>query len=97
MTSFLIWVPLMVASIFLLITLAKLNSKASKLDRQLNRLDKLRTDFESIPRTVTLKAMAETIPNLDGALKARRDYKQERTKKREAKQRRLISRLKSRS
>ena len=97
MTSFLIWIPLMVASIFLLVTLAKLNSKASKLDRQLNRLDKLRTNFESIPRTVTLKAMPETIPNLDSALKARRDFKQERTKKREAKQRRLISRLKSRS
>lgn len=97
MISLLIWTPLLLSSIFLLVTLAKLNSKASKLDRQLNRLDKLRTNFESIPRTVTLKAMPETIPNLDSALKARREYKEARTKKREAKQRRLVTRLKSRS
>ena len=91
----LIWLPLVAASVFFLSSLIDLGGKSAKLSRQLNRLEKLRAQFKPNSRIVTLKAHSAELPDLKKALDDRKVLLKSRSKKREAKQRRLVSRLKN--
>ena len=95
MTQSLIWFPLVGASIFFLSSLIMLGTKAKKLNRQLARTEKYRKAFEATPRLVTLKVSNGKLPDLKSVLTERKTLLNARLKKREDKQRRLLSRLKN--
>lgn len=90
-----IWIPLVLASAYFIWRLAMLASKGDKLERQLNRLEKMRSDFESNRKTFNEKPKNPEVPNLGQALQQRKNFLDHRSEKQRAKQRRLIKNLKS--
>ena len=90
-----IWIPLALASAYLIWRLAQLASMGEKLDRQLNRLEKMRSEFESNRKTFSEKPNNPGVPNLRKALQQRKNFLDRRSEKRREKQRRLIKNLKS--
>lgn len=97
MSSIIIWIPLGVSLAVLIIVVAGLRTKSTKLNRQLERVDRYRANFEN--RSVPKQTMEspDQIPSIGEALAQRDDFLRKRTKKRADKQRRLVARLKSRS
>lgn len=95
MMQWLIWLPLVGTSIFFLSSLIRLGAKAKKLNRHLARTEKYRKAFEATPRLVTLKVSNGKLPDLKSVLTERKTLLSARLKKREDKQRRLLSRLKN--
>jgi hypothetical protein len=95
MMQWLIWLPLVGTSIFFLSSMIRLGAKAKKLNRQLARTEKYRKAFEATPRLVTLKVSNGKLPDLKSVLTERKALLKARLKKREDKQRRLLSRLKN--
>ncbi|MEY4451738.1 MAG: hypothetical protein RLZZ380_859 [Actinomycetota bacterium] len=97
MSSLIAWIPLAVSLLVLLGALASLRTKGLKLQRQLERTERYRENFES--RTIPVKTIVgvEQIPTMGEALAQRGAFLNKRTKKRADKQRRLVARLKSRS
>jgi hypothetical protein len=95
MMQWLIWLPLVGTSIFFLSSLIRLGAKAKKLNRQLARTEKYRKAFEATPRLVTLKVSNGKLPDLKSVLTERKALLKARLKKREDKQRRLLSKLKN--
>ena len=97
MNSLIIWIPLTVSLVVLVIVAAGLRTKSAKLNRQLERAQRYRSNFESrtVPKPVV--DSADQIPTMSEAKAQRDNFLKKRTKKRADKQRRLVSRLKSRS
>ena len=97
MSSLIAWIPLAVSLLVLLAAVASLRTKGLKLQRQLERTERYRANFEG--RTIQVKAIVgvDEIPTMGEALAQRSAFLNKRTKKRADKQRRLVARLKSRS
>ena len=97
MSSIIIWIPLGVSLAVLIIVVAGLRTKSTKLNRQLERVDRFRANFENriVPKRVVERT--DQIPTMADAMDKREDFLKKRAKKRADKQRRLVSRLKSRS
>jgi hypothetical protein len=87
----LIWIPLAIASSFFLWHLAALAGKGEKMNHQMARLKRFRSDFEANRAHFVLQKKSE-IPDLTEALMGRKNFLDSRAKKRAAKQRRLIER-----
>lgn len=97
MSSIIIWIPLAVSLAVLIVVVAGLRTKSTKLNRQLERVDRYRENFENriVPKQVV--DLSDQIPTMGDAMDKREDFLKKRAKKRADKQRRLVSRLKSRS
>lgn len=90
-----IWIPLALAVVYFIWRLGQLASKGEKLDRQLNRLEKMRSEFESSRKTFNERPKNPGVPKLGQALQQRKNFLDRRSEKHRAKQRRLIKNLKS--
>jgi hypothetical protein len=88
----LIWIPLATASSFFLWHLAALAGKGEKMNHQMARLKRFRSEFEANRAHFVLQKNSE-IPDLAEALKGRKNFLDSRAKKRAAKQRRLVERM----
>lgn len=95
MMEWLIWLPLVSASVFLLVALKNLGSTSAKLNRQLARTVRYRAEFDETPRATTPNDKPAALPDLKLVLLNRKALLKSRSKKREDKQRRLLSRLKN--
>jgi hypothetical protein len=95
MMGWLIWLPIVSASVFLLVAWINLGSKSANLNRQLARTVRYRDEFDETPRASTPNDMATALPELKLVLVNRKALLKARSKKRENKQRRLLSRLKN--
>lgn len=90
-----IWIPLALASAYLIWCLAMLASKGARLNRQVNRLERMRSEFEVNRKTFNDVPKNPGVPSLGQALQERKKFLDRRSEKHREKQRRLIKNLKS--
>jgi hypothetical protein len=88
-----IWLIPAAAGIFFLASLVYLASKSKGLDRQMEKYNRRQAKFiEGLPKPAPIETTAE-LPTLPAARANRRVVLDARTKKREARQRRLVEHL----
>jgi hypothetical protein len=89
-----VWLLPFAAGLFFVVTLVYLGNKSKGLNRQLEKFNRRKAKFiQDLPKAETIETHSE-LPTLPAAKANRRVVLDARTKKRDAKQRRLVEHLK---